>query len=193
MAGVADRIRRILRDHGWSERELGRRAGFATPSQLNGVLRNLERDEGAVERSTLTRIARGAGVSERWLMLGAGGPADDDAAHGPSVGESERPHLVNALGFEDALAEAKRRAPGLRAHAWEAVAGSSPYILRGLVTPEDVLKLARVAEELADPGRLAAALTAQTERVRELEAQMARGATAKKTAPTKKPKRRARG
>ena len=186
MSGVSDRIRQILRDRGWSERELARRAGFATPSQLNGILRNLDRDDGAVERSTLQRVARGAEVSERWLLLGEGGPADDDAARGPSSSESVRPHLGHALGFEDALAEAKRRAPAIRPHAWEAVAGSSQYILRGIVTPEDILKLARVAEELADPARIEAALAAQTARVRELEAQMARAAPAKKPTPPRR-------
>jgi len=186
VAGVADRIRTILEERGWSERELGRRSGFATPSQLNGVLRNLERDEGAVERATLKRIARGAEVSERWLLLGEGAPGDEDAARGPTSRESARPHMMNAIGFDDALAEAKRREPKIRAHAWEAVAGSSRYILRGIVTPEDIIKLARVAEELADPARIEAALEAQTARVRELEAQMAREHAAKKAAAAKK-------
>ncbi len=190
MAHVADRIRQILRDRGWSERELARRPGFATPSQLNGILRNLDPDEGAVERATLKRIAQGAEVSERWLLLGEGGPADDDVARGPSVHESVRPHLGNAIGFEDALAEARRREPKIRPHAWEAVAGSSRYILRGIVTPEDIIKLARVAEELADPARVEAALAAQTARVKELEAQMARGAVAKKAPPAKKSAKR---
>jgi len=174
MAGIADRIRKVLADEGWSERELARRAGFTTPSQLNGILRNLDRDEGAVERSTLQRIARGAGVSERWLLLGEGAAGDEDIARGPSTSESARPHLLNAIGFDDALAEARRREPKIRSHAWEAVARSSRYILRGIVTPEDVIKLARVAEELADPARLEEALEAQTTRVRELEAQLAR-------------------
>ncbi len=194
VARVADRIRQILRDRGWSERELARRAGFATPSQLNGILRNLDRDEGAVERATLKRIAQGAEVSERWLLLGEGAPTDDDAARGPSLNESVRPHLGNSIGFEDALAEARRREPKIRAHAWEAVAGSSRYILRGIVTPEDIIKLARVAEELADPARVEAALAAQTARVMELEAQMARGSSTKKAPTAKRPaKRGARG
>lgn len=180
MTGIADRIRGVLAKEGWSERELARRAGFTTPSQLNGILRNLDRDEGAVERATLQRIARGAGVSERWLLLGEGSSGDDDGARGPSTGDSARPHLLNALGFDEALAEARRREPAIRAHAWEAVARSSRYILRGIVTPEDVVKLARVAEELADPARLEAALEAQTTRVRELEAQMARDLAARK-------------
>nr|MBK7067090.1 hypothetical protein [Deltaproteobacteria bacterium] len=94
--------------------------------------------------------------------------------------------MMNAIGFDDALAEAKRREPKIRAHAWEAVAGSSRYILRGIVTPEDIIKLARVAEELADPARIEAALEAQTARVRELEAQMAREHAAKKAAAAKK-------
>ena len=195
MAGVADRIRKILEERAWSERELARRAGFHTPSQLNGILRNLDRDEGAVERATLKRIARGAEVSERWLLLGEGDAAAEDAERGPATRDSVRPHLVNAIGFDDALVEAKRREPKIRAHAWEAVAGSSRYILRGIVTPEDIIKLARVAEELADPARIEAALEAQTARVRELEAQMARDLAARKAAAAKKtaaPKRGAR-
>ncbi|MDB4927702.1 MAG: hypothetical protein JWM10_186 [Myxococcaceae bacterium] len=186
MAGVADRIRKILEEHGWSERELARRSGFPTPSQLNGILRNLARDEGAVERATLKRIADGAGVSERWLLLGEGSPGDDEAARGPTSRDSVRPHLLNAIGFDDALAEAKRREPKIRAHAWEAVAGSSRYILRGIVTADDVIKLARVAEELADPARLEAALEAQTARVRELEAQMARDLADRKAAAARR-------
>lgn len=186
MAGVADRIRAVLEEKGWSERELARRAGFTTPSQLNGILRNLDRDEGAVERATLQRIARGAEVSERWLLLGEGAPGDEDDDRGPTVRESVRPHLMNAIGFDDALVEAKRREPRIRAHAWEAVAGSSRYILRGIVTPEDIIKLARVAEELADPARIEAALEAQTARVRELEARMARDVAARKSPPARK-------
>lgn len=190
MAGVADRIRKILEEHRWSERELARRSGFATPSQLNGILRNLARDEGAVERATLKRIADGAGVSERWLLLGEGSPADDEGeTRGAGPRDGGRP--LTAIGFDDALAEARRREPKIRAHAWEAVVGGGPYILRGIVTADDVIKLARVADELADPARLEAALEAQTARVRELEARMARDLAERKAAAARRAAKKA--
>lgn len=68
---IAGRIMLILKERGWSQRELGRRAGFAAPTQLGNVLRRLE--EGSdVEVETLIAVADGAEVTLSWLVTGAG-------------------------------------------------------------------------------------------------------------------------
>ena len=95
----SERIRLALREHGWSQRELSRRAGFKTESQLGNVLRRLDKDEAAVEIGTINRIAAALGVSVSWLLTGEGDPgpiasADPltpDPSHLPeTIGESKR-------------------------------------------------------------------------------------------------------
>ncbi|MDP3277265.1 MAG: helix-turn-helix transcriptional regulator [Deltaproteobacteria bacterium] len=85
MDSRAARIKWILSERGWSQRELSRRAGFHTDSHLGNVLRNLTRDDDAAGLGTMRQIAAGAGVSERWLITGEGSPDDNQALPGDDV------------------------------------------------------------------------------------------------------------
>lgn len=140
VSSTADRIRTILTDKGWSARELSRRAGFNTPSQLSNVLKNLDRDEGAVERSTLLKIAQGAGVSERWLVLGVGTPDSDDVQ---TVSDSHKPELRNLPGWAEAERLARQEHADWPEWVWEATAISSPFEAPSvsLALVEDVARL----------------------------------------------------
>ncbi len=140
VSSTADRIRTILTDKGWSARELSRRAGFNTPSQLSNVLKNLDRDEGAVEHSTLLKIAQGAGVSERWLVLGVGTPDSDDVQ---TVSDSRKPELRNLPGWAEAERLARQEHADWPEWVWEATATSSPFEAPSvsLALVEDVARL----------------------------------------------------
>ncbi len=160
----------------WKGNALGRAADIRSIAHVNMIARG-EIAEPSTE--LLKDVARIAPVSAVWLITGKGSPGDDDdATRAPSSRESATPHLANAIGFDDALAEAKRRdaarpaAARVRSHAWEAVGRAGRYEIRGRVTAEDILKLARVYEELADPARLAAAFDDQARRIAELEAEL---------------------
>lgn len=159
----------------WKGNALGRAAELRSIAHINMIARG-EIAEPSTE--LLNAVARVAPVSAVWLITGRGTPGDDDAARAPSTSESATPHMANAIGFDDALAEAKRRdaarpeASRVRPHAWEAVGRAGRYEIRGRVTAEDILKLARVYEELADPARLAAAFDDQARRIAELEAEL---------------------
>lgn len=61
--GPAERIRALLKERGWSQRDLARHAGFKSPSQVGNILANLDADPGAIEKKTAERIAAGLGVS----------------------------------------------------------------------------------------------------------------------------------
>lgn len=152
-----------------SLRALSIKCGFG-PTGLQSIV---DRKSKRIGPEKLQTIATKASVSVWWLTTGQGTPDSADDARSPSSAESDTPHLVNAVGYEEALAEAKRREPKIRAHAWEALDGSKRYAIRGIVQPEELIKLARVYEELADPARMAAALAAQDERIRQLMAERA--------------------
>lgn len=81
MKTVGDRIQWILENCQISQRELARRAGFTASSQLNAIVRRLASRPDSIELKTAKAIARGAGVSERWLLTGDGKPSDGDAIH----------------------------------------------------------------------------------------------------------------
>lgn len=70
METVVDRIERVMRERGWSARELARRAGLKPDSQLSGILVRLRADPDAIELRTLKKIATGAEVPWEWLLTG---------------------------------------------------------------------------------------------------------------------------
>lgn len=70
---IADRIRWVLRSSGMTQRELARAAGLAD-TQISVILRRLDERPFAIELDTVIRVARGAGVSHAWLLLGQGQP-----------------------------------------------------------------------------------------------------------------------
>lgn len=181
---VAQRIQQILIRTGWSQRELSRQSGLS-PGAIGWILTHPDRP---TELDTLVKIAGAAKVSLAWLTSGSGTPDADDDARGPSVSESHVPHFSNAVGWADARREAERRHPDIPAWAWEQAAGSAPMHLRHAVTPEQVVKLARMALELADPAVMSQALTDAQKRLAELEAQLAEKLAAQ-GAPSKPRKR----
>ena len=165
----------------WKGNELGRAVLAKSPAHVNMIARGEIKEP---SQDLLRAIAQKVGVSESWLILGNGYPVEVDDRP-VSTTDSSTPHMVNAIGFADALAEAKRRAPGLHDHAWKSTERAAAYVIRGPVQPEDLVKLARVAEELADPGRIAAALDDQARRIAELEAELEAERAAKSAAPAK--------
>jgi transcriptional regulator with XRE-family HTH domain len=124
---IARRIQGILRDRGWSQRALGRRAGFSTPSQLGNTLRRLEEGRD-VELESVLAIADGASVSLRWLL------SDDEASETPAAFlEADEPKLQRANRIHalrvilGASVEALADRCGLTAEMMRAIeAGSQP-------------------------------------------------------------------
>lgn len=70
---LAARLALICRALGWSERELGRRAGLRSESHVN-----LIRSGKSATIATLVALADGANVSLAWLATGRGRPLDDE-------------------------------------------------------------------------------------------------------------------
>lgn len=187
--GLLERLEATLARMRVSQREWARRAGLSDERHLGVIMSRLRRSPSAdVERETIAALAKGAGVSLAWLATGQGTPDADDDARGPSVSESHVPHFSNALGWADARREAERRHPDIPAWAWEQAAGSAPMHLRHAVAPDQVVKLARMALELADPAVMSQALTDAQKRLAELEAQLA-AKLAAQDAPSKPRKR----
>jgi len=71
---IADRIRHILERLGWSQRELGRRAGLAE-THVGLILRKFKDEpDASLENKTVRALAQAAGVSPEWLEYGTGDP-----------------------------------------------------------------------------------------------------------------------
>lgn len=94
---IADRIRQVLKKRGLSERELAKRAGFNTTSQLNNTLKRLDKGS-TIEVSTLDAIAKGAEVSLVWLQTGEEEPDDGTLWR-------------RIPGWKETVAELNKRAP----------------------------------------------------------------------------------
>lgn len=73
---LADRLRWVLSKTGWSQRKLSVEAGLA-PGHVGLITSG--RVKGRVAGETLSKIARAAGVSIRWLQDGVGEPTDVEA------------------------------------------------------------------------------------------------------------------
>lgn len=86
---IAGRIQSVLKTNQWSQRELGRRAGFSAQSQMGNLLRRLECG-GAVEIETLIAVATGAQVPLAWLITGQGYSPLEVASSSPPGPESLR-------------------------------------------------------------------------------------------------------
>lgn len=65
---VADRLRAKMKDLGWSESELGRRAGVPQPT----INRILSGESQSPRKKTLEPIAKALGVSPEWLLFDGG-------------------------------------------------------------------------------------------------------------------------
>lgn len=162
MEGRAARIRWILKERGWSQRELSRRAGFRTESQIGNILRNLDEDDDAIVAGTLRQIAHGAGVSERWLYTGEGSPTDtagiDDVAvpdvdAAPSSSSGSAPSTFGGFpGYAQTERLARVLDPAIPEVIWTATRDSNPLWLgRNAPTPQVLVDVARLIMKHAPP------------------------------------------
>lgn len=109
MSSIADRIEEILAARDIKTRELARRAGFSTETQLANTLARLRKKPLAVQVDTLAQIAEGGGVRLEWLLTGAG---PHDVESGPRLERPERyPNKRTAL--EALRAELHEKTPPL--------------------------------------------------------------------------------
>lgn len=69
MSTLAERINAILKQRGWSQRELSKRSGM-NDTGINTLLAQLKADPLAATLTTVRRISEGAGVSFDWLLTG---------------------------------------------------------------------------------------------------------------------------
>lgn len=195
METVADRVKRLLKEKKISGRELGRRAGFRTETQLGNTLRRLEEDPERAELKTVRRIARGLGVSSNWLLTGEGLPTDidpsDDTEPEPYLRIApEAPPLWRDLhNWTDLLVEAQLLDPKLEPWAWKHVAKEPPP--EGAPrTAETVARMAKAyAEVVTPPLRPVPALPPPPPLAEEEKPQ---SHSRELPAPTKPPKRKGR-
>ncbi len=185
---LRERIEQTLRRLGVSQRELSRRSGL-TEVHVGQIVRRLEKDpEASIELPTLQAIARGAGVSLAWLLTGQGSPDADDTARGPSTTDDVTPVMANAIGFDDAYQRARQDHPEIPEHGWRAMVEGGPYVLRGIATKEEIVRLAREFAVTADPARMAKAFEAQAAEIARLKAELVAQAEEKVAAPVVKVK-----
>lgn len=154
---LAARIQRAISIAGVSASELSRRAGLHR-AHVGATLGRL-RDNPASTVSTdiLRKIAQAAGVSERWLVLGTGGPDDDDSAGIPEASEAATATHRDLQGWEDAVALARFERPDLTDHALEMAARGASQMVHS-VTAEMVIALADFATKHAQDADLRAIL-----------------------------------
>jgi transcriptional regulator with XRE-family HTH domain len=139
---IADRIRSILRERGWSERALSERAGLS-PVHIGKIL---DRGGGRAGADTLARIASAAGVSLDWLITG-------HAPGAPAEGSSH-PVYRNLPGWTEAVTIVRRTKPYLPIQALEAAGETNALLVTGPVTPDMVLRQANTWLDNADPALL---------------------------------------
>lgn len=79
MDTVISRMRFIMELNDWSEREWCRRAEIKEPSNVNKLLRRMSEDPSRVsgDAKTFAKLAKAAGVSLDWLLLGVGTPTPE--------------------------------------------------------------------------------------------------------------------
>lgn len=144
---IADRIRHILKVKSWSQRELSRQSGFSADSQLGNTLRRLDDDPAAIELDTVRAIARGAGVSERWLLTGEGGQGEELPP--PESGDAS-PRFGNLPNWVELVQAARAIDPGLPAWTLDVVSRSNP-LLTSPATGSMVADLARLVMKHEPP------------------------------------------
>lgn len=147
----------------WTARGLSEAAGLS-PAYV-GLLKR-----GAVKAPRidgLRAIAEAARVSAGWLATGEGNPDSDDDTRAPSNSDSAVPHMGNAIGWDDAERAARTQVDYPEA-VWEAARKVAPLAVRGIVSEQDVIDIARMVARLSDPARMQAQLAEAYARQREL-------------------------
>lgn len=79
MDTVISRMRLVMDLRGWSEREWCRQAGVKEESNVNKLIKRMSEDPTKVagDANTFAKLAKGAGVSLDWLLLGIGAPTPE--------------------------------------------------------------------------------------------------------------------
>lgn len=151
--GPADRIRALLKERGWSQRELARKAGF-NPSQVGNILANLDADPGAIEKKTAEKIAAGFGVAASSIFF-------DDVPAALAIDRTHAdppppPSRANAL--QRGIWEASRTVPGTEPEDYDAARAAGTESAQYLDADGDVLgfaeSLLRAAISLRRDGRV---------------------------------------
>ena len=128
---IASRIREAAKEKGLSLRELARRCGMNSPSQISQTLNNLEVKPLAIRIETLDPIAQALGVRLEWLLVGQQ-PRDVGAAIDPEVN-----HEASAASegkFKDLpewpmwCSMARREDPSIPQYAYLAFGDSKPIL-----------------------------------------------------------------
>lgn len=161
---IGTRIEIILARTGWTQRELGRRAGIAESSP-SGLIAKFKKDPHAnYEHKTLAGIARAAGVSLRWLERGEGAPGWDEHTDAPSppdepqaapdVALHDRPPATFGMmaGYAALERAARKLAADLDEWVWQYLRVSNPLLdSRYPITPASLATLARAIAQHAQP------------------------------------------
>lgn len=79
MDTVISRMRLIMELKGWSEREWCRLAGIKEESNLNKLIKRMSEDPTTIsgDAKTFAKLAKAAGISLDWLLLGVGVPTPE--------------------------------------------------------------------------------------------------------------------
>jgi transcriptional regulator with XRE-family HTH domain len=166
---LLQRLEETLQRLGIPQRELARRAGLSDERHLGVIMSRLRRNPKAdIERETLNALARGAGVSLRWLANGEGSPDHDDSARAPSTTEDPEPILANVPGWADVEAQDSAEHPDItdteRAHARKIAS----YVVHRPAVPGDLWELVRTIRRVNDPTYLTDKLRESHQRVQAL-------------------------
>lgn len=141
VTGLRERLLELVERVGGSQRELARLAGLKAEVHVGQMIRRLEKDPAAsIELPTLQAIARGAKVSEAWLINGVGTP---DSVDVQPVSESHRPELRNLPGWVDVERLGRQEHPEWPEWVWKETGDSSPFDapVLTLALVEDVARL----------------------------------------------------
>ena len=167
---LLQRIEEILATQGISARELARRSELAEQHVSTSIARLRKNPAAAIALPTLEAMARGAKVSSAWLITGAGTPNASDRSE-PSRTESSEPIAENIPGYAEVEAADRQAHTGIDEVHWLAARKAAAYVIHGPAAPGDALKLARLAQEFADPERVRRAFAEQEERIKAMAAE----------------------
>lgn len=145
---LADRIEKLLELLQISQRELAKRAGFTTPSQINSTLKRLRSTPGSsVNLNTLHQIADGVGASREWLISGKGEPFEQGAHRGGTRVEHEpgqgHVRFGDQPGYQEAESEARENHSEYPTLVWEETADAMFRSPPEIITAETVATVAK--------------------------------------------------
>lgn len=162
-----------------TQREWARRAKLTDERHLGVIMSRLRKNPRAdIERETLTALAKGAGISLRWLATGEGSPEDHDATDAPTLQHTDdaTPTAENIPGYLQVEAE-DRKDPAnadLEERWWLQGRKAAAFWIHGGAQKGDAAYLARMARRFGSEERLKAMLVERERRLKELEGEVAR-------------------